>query len=279
MSSLAIVVAQYKEDVSWLAPWAQHVVVYRKGPERENASTNALLALGAQQHIVPNTGREANSYLRYILDHYDTLPDWVVFTQGRVDDHLSLAQFAALLQPTADGRSSNYQRMDPLTRALVFHDKWTLSGQSLWAKGNLASSGMNLGQFFERIVGQRYPTHVRWYTGAIMGVSRERILMRPRADYEAMLATVNTTSDTEAAHFFERAWYYIFQDPRESTNSTTNNSTAIAVAAVVAMLLASLLLVWFLRKSHPSHPSLHASANVGASTGASASTGSSWSRG
>ncbi len=42
-----------------------------------------------QLHPSPNVaeGRETHTYLTYILEHYDNLPEWVVFTQGVPAQH------------------------------------------------------------------------------------------------------------------------------------------------------------------------------------------------
>ena len=35
-----------------------------------------------RQELLPNVGRETHSYLTYIVEHYDSLPPAIVFTQG-----------------------------------------------------------------------------------------------------------------------------------------------------------------------------------------------------
>jgi hypothetical protein len=37
--------------------------------------------------MLPNVGREGETYLQYIISHYTTLPDVVVFTQARISDY------------------------------------------------------------------------------------------------------------------------------------------------------------------------------------------------
>ncbi len=76
-SSFQIVVARYNEDISWLNPVQQHCIVYNKGKPL-NISNEKFL---------PNVGRESETYLRYIIDNYDNLPEVVVFTQADIEDH------------------------------------------------------------------------------------------------------------------------------------------------------------------------------------------------
>jgi hypothetical protein len=72
-----LVVAKYDEDVSWLNCLPENIdpVVYQsKDPN--------------SPHFVENVGNEASKYLSYIVEHYDELPDNVMFMQaGRQDWH------------------------------------------------------------------------------------------------------------------------------------------------------------------------------------------------
>lgn len=64
------VLARWNEDVSWAAQY-RHFIVQK------------------DEHV-PNLGREASSYLWYIVEHYDRLEGVYVFTQAR-PDHLDFA--------------------------------------------------------------------------------------------------------------------------------------------------------------------------------------------
>ena len=86
--SKAIVVSRYREYISWIPPeWMDKVILYSKGP-RDNQEMQEISKLPFQRltHL-ENVGRESHAYLRYILDHYETLPDLVYFTQANPFDH------------------------------------------------------------------------------------------------------------------------------------------------------------------------------------------------
>jgi len=68
-----VVIARYNEDLSWTKDLNKdiQVVIYNKG-------TDVL-----DTHIkLKNTGRESDTYLRYIIDNYESLSDVTVFLQG-----------------------------------------------------------------------------------------------------------------------------------------------------------------------------------------------------
>ena len=68
-----IVVAKYKEDISWLQEMDKsHIYLYDKG-FTEN-SINGF----AHYEQRPNIGRESETYLYHIIKHYDNLPDFLI---------------------------------------------------------------------------------------------------------------------------------------------------------------------------------------------------------
>jgi hypothetical protein len=72
-----LVVARYKENVDWIKDINHGFIVYNKG-ENDISIPNIR---------VPNEGRESETYLRFILDFYYTLPSNMVFCQGNPFDH------------------------------------------------------------------------------------------------------------------------------------------------------------------------------------------------
>lgn len=77
--NMTMVVARYNEDLNWLkkVPW--DYIVYNKG--------NNLPKWVKNEIKLQNIGREAHSYLTYIIDNYDNLPDYTIFVQGNPFDH------------------------------------------------------------------------------------------------------------------------------------------------------------------------------------------------
>ena len=78
--TLQIVVARYKENPEWLKPLSQHCIIYNKGPDNVVGFDNVVK--------LTNFGRESDTYLKHILDHYPNFCDYTMFTQGQVRDHV-----------------------------------------------------------------------------------------------------------------------------------------------------------------------------------------------
>jgi hypothetical protein len=82
VNNITIVVARYREDISWTDqfPFA-NIVIYNKG-ERLLESDKKY-----NEILLENVGREGHSYYKYIYDNYDQLDDYTIFLQGHPFDH------------------------------------------------------------------------------------------------------------------------------------------------------------------------------------------------
>ena len=76
MKTKLIVIARYNENIEWVNSLNCDYLVYNKGGHVD------------KDYIpLPNDGREAETFLRYIRDNYQNLPDIVGFVQGNPFDH------------------------------------------------------------------------------------------------------------------------------------------------------------------------------------------------
>ena len=74
-NDIEVVVAHYNVDLTWIPSYANiaglKFTVYSKG------------ATGKETAVaLPNVGRESHTYLTHIVNNYDQLAPWTVFTQG-----------------------------------------------------------------------------------------------------------------------------------------------------------------------------------------------------
>ena len=83
--SHTIVIARYNENLEWLIPYNDSAIIFNKG-EHNMPPFKKVKRL-------PNIGREGHTYLRYIIDNYDNLPDKVTFLQGDSFSHNSTILF------------------------------------------------------------------------------------------------------------------------------------------------------------------------------------------
>jgi hypothetical protein len=76
-----VVLAHYNEDLTWVSklPEGVRIRVYSKGAQFPS-DVHSMPTAVVQQ--LPNVGRESHTYLKHIVDNYDNLAYWTVFTQA-----------------------------------------------------------------------------------------------------------------------------------------------------------------------------------------------------
>lgn len=79
-SQMTMVVARYNENLDWLKDLSWNYIVYNKGEDN-------LPEWIKNEIKLPNIGREAHTYLTYIINNYDNLPDYTIFVQGNPFPH------------------------------------------------------------------------------------------------------------------------------------------------------------------------------------------------
>jgi hypothetical protein len=199
MASRHIVVARYNEDVKWAEGLPS--IVYNKGTP---------LVTSAIQRTLPNVGRESHTYLHHITTQWDELADITLFSQGRIDDHLSPDfSIELLLKENADVA---------IPRMLRQRD-WGNDGRLVLPpgrhrdamdSGRMRRSALSMSEWFARYIylNLNRLDALIFAPGAIFTASRACIQRRPRAFYEVLMKTLSHHEDPEEGHYMERAWLY-----------------------------------------------------------------------
>jgi len=76
-----LVVARYNEDISWVKNLNISHIIYNKGNNLEDSTLNIK--------SLPNIGRESHTYLKFILEYYNNLPENIILCQGDPFPHCS----------------------------------------------------------------------------------------------------------------------------------------------------------------------------------------------
>lgn len=164
----------------------------------------ARMPCGVTCFPLENTGREQGAYVRYVLDHYDDLPDTIYFVPTPLDKHDRLRRFLALLDDDSGRSGCEPWTLGGLDEFVIgFHD-----GRSL-----VPADVRPFRAWYDAFVGPWVP----WdpaapgpaYNG-VMRSSRARILAKPRAVYVALAAQLGAACDTEVGHYMERAMGAVF---------------------------------------------------------------------
>jgi hypothetical protein len=194
-----VVIARYNEPTDWVHSIDFDYIIYNKGPKIEDERI-------PQEKIIeiPNEGREAETFLRYIVSNYNSLPDSIAFLQGNPFDH-----FPDTLEFINSEEEKGMIRMGPQT----FCDR----------NGRDSYPGLPVGDIQKMIMPLLELDKINFTAGAQLMIDREFILNKPLEWWGFLLNFYNSYwfSDIESgyghkpgvfiAHVFERLWEYIFR--------------------------------------------------------------------
>ena len=195
-----VVIARYKEKLSWINLLPEDVLinVFNKGGDD-------FILSNANNFILENVGRESDTYLRYIVNRYDTLPDCVLFLQGSIDDRLDQKIFNL---HDFFNVATSWSFVGAL-RTCFEDEGW---GKELDYKHNISNFDLTFGEFQKHFIGIDFHKHSLFVPGAYFLVGRDLIRRHPINFYQNLLLTeLGTHQNPRFGHFMERSWFRIFQ--------------------------------------------------------------------
>jgi hypothetical protein len=182
----ALIIAKYREDVSWALPYKSTHTIYIYNKDENNANDEYI-------HL-PNVGRESNTYLEHIVRNYHNLDDVNVFVQGNPFDHGHVDAHAKPERFKPFGISRPHDG-EP---ACISRD------ESIWPQ----AVSVDLAKRICEIVGAPYQDNVAYHAGAMFAVTKECIQKHPKEVYEKLLAM--SIAEPKFAWTVERLWPTIF---------------------------------------------------------------------
>ena len=164
MPSYKLIVAKYKEDISWTQFFdIDNIVIYDKS---DNPVVNSIQR--------PNIGRESETFLHYILENYDNLFDFTIFVQGNPFGHMDEIVTAELFPKFID----LFLQFDLFKTTPLFIYK-LYETLDAWP-------GMKTREYYEYFFEGDIPLQVVFAPGCQYIVPRKVILERPKKFYEML---------------------------------------------------------------------------------------------
>jgi len=218
--SYKIIVARYNENIDWLSSDLSNFIIYNKGDKLDIEN----------EIFLENVGRESHTYLHYIITNYNNLPDVVVFTQANIADHKGRNDINYLIniknQALVNSKSKNYMIHYDIGKNIHWDCDWNFKNDPYWSEFNYKNNNqITFLEWFTTHIDLNYPYPIYIYVNAIFAVKKENIINKPIEYYEKLILEVKYHNNPIEAHFFERAWYYIFSTPiNDSINHSNNDS-------------------------------------------------------
>jgi hypothetical protein len=198
-----LIIARYNEDISWTKNLTVPFIIYNKGAYIKNAIS------------LPNKGKESDTYLRHIIDNYDTLEGTLFFIQGNPFDHAegSIIAFESGGFNTSKGTEEDIVHF---FNTYKLQDHFMHLGK-IYCCDYMGQPHMSIDiASFINNTFKTFPQDIQYLffvQGAQFAVSAKRIKEKSRDFYIDLLVELH--KDEINPHVMERLWMYIFSKTTE----------------------------------------------------------------
>jgi hypothetical protein len=190
-SELVIVTAHFKEDLDWLRQSGLPLVICSKdnAPFQRDADPRCML---------PNRGREASSFLKFITTFYEVLPQRVAFVHGH--EYAWHQRFEMISAIRCAKKDKPFVSLN-----VIFMNDRNMSNPTFIGIKHLWDD------HFKPFLNIDFPERVFHDCCAQFVVSREAIRRIPKQAYEHWLQLLlQTPNDSVLSVQFEYLWHIIF---------------------------------------------------------------------
>ena len=191
-----IVSSHYNEDISWIVNQEYDYLIYTK-------SHNSPPSVPVNKMVyTPNKGNEASSYLWYIINNYDSLPESVAFIHGHF---LAWHQDTDILTAIRKYNGEEYMTLNDKSRRNIFNDNCGTEGNAIgnwnWTINGMTEIGMDV----------PIPKKLEFTQCGQFVVTRNRIRSNSLNFYKRCMDWLIRTSypDAISGRVFEHSWHYI----------------------------------------------------------------------
>jgi hypothetical protein len=220
--SVDLVIAHYKEDLSWLSrpelvevvmPHLRTVWVYGKGGvDPLETIGDELIRSKVVSVPLPNVGREAHSHLYHMLSQRRGLASVTVFMMGSSDAEHKWLRVMCCTRRAVETRDTALCGVRGDHRAAFASfviDDYRSTNQANAAhnpESSLQPSPIRpFGRWLDAMFGEGTQL-TSFATNSIFAASRTHILQNPTGAMWAILRQLETSSSPEVGHYVERAW-------------------------------------------------------------------------
>ena len=208
-----IVVARYTESMEWARKYQDVVTVYEKYEGDVATEVDDSLVPCSRRERLPNVGREAHTYLHHVIENYDCLARNTLFTQCGMEEH-DTYPIEEYIFNTGSSRFllNNFKTIYAKDGRYGFlQHKWKWLDD--YNSGRMLPEKRTFKQWWTERLRKPMPhiNRFKWSHGAIFSVSSERIRANAVDDYVRLIECLSGHSNPETGHYFERAWYYVFE--------------------------------------------------------------------
>jgi hypothetical protein len=188
--SFACVVSVYKEDINYLKKYRyifSNIYIYLKDETQYDFIVNDFS--GCKVEVLPNIGRESQTYAYHMSKYYESLEDYTCFIQGNPFDHDP--KFYEQL------KGYSFRKFIGLSKELLVCDKY----------GSPHHGSLLVGRTYEELKQKNSPEYFFFFQGAQFIVCKEYIQNNEKTFYNDLNKLHNEIYDLP--WILERLWLYL----------------------------------------------------------------------
>ncbi len=209
-----IIVSRYNEDLEWMNEYPFNefnYIVYNKGVD-ENFNKKYIKKIIKTD----NVGRCDHTYLYHIINNYDNLAKINIFLPGSLDmteKNYRSKYLMKLIKKNKRAYFIGYYTDNLKEKFNNFYlDEWQASNlknnkinpETILLKSNIRPFGKWFTNKFGDII-----VNYHCFLG-IFSIDKRDIIQHPKSYYEHLIKDLNTHSNPETGHYYERSWAAVF---------------------------------------------------------------------
>ena len=212
-------ISHFNGDISWVKNIKkENYIIYNKSGNNIDHITNNYISIN-------NVGYNIYSYLKFIIDNYENLPNVTVFCKDNIfTRHLSIELFLKLINRKTFTGLEDDSLIANFPENLKLSDNGFVEINNSWYKFNFPRkyfSGYN--EFYSCIFNDcNVPDFLRFTPGGNFIVPKENILLRSKNFYKNLIKFINYSKLSSESHYLERSLNTIFNSNVQSSNSMDN---------------------------------------------------------
>lgn len=204
-----LVISHYNESLDWINDYDFsnfNVKIYTKGGKDIHIDNCECIHL-------PNVGRESHTYMKYIVDNYDSLPDVTMFTAASFRKHrVRVYKFNMVYANHMQSKMLGYYGFTQKSYEHYDFELKLYTNDDNITKELIPAKISPLGKWFEKYIHEDFTKSFRdgISFNSIFAASKEGILNHPKSKYEELLLQTGVGCDTEVGHYMERSFPSLF---------------------------------------------------------------------
>jgi len=208
-----LVISNYQNDVTWVPEYTNNYLIYDQNETQEMPEGVDPAKVIKSQH----TGHNISDHLRFIIDHYDNLPDCTIFAKGNIfPRHIAQKNFDALMNNSVFTPIEDLETNTATPNISYFQDGGFNEINNDWyapiVEKRVPSRYANTLNKFLRLlfVNPELPKFVRFTPGANFILPRDLIRKYPKVFYQNLQTMVSYGILPVEAYFTERSLFTIW---------------------------------------------------------------------